>query len=330
MAAVIRPFGTTLTGESVDAIRLQAGELTAVVLTLGAILQDLRLAGAPYSLTLGSDLLAAYAGPMAYCGAIVGPVANRIGGAAATIAGRDYRFAANEGPNLLHSGATGTHARVWSVIDATASEVTLRLTLADGLGGLPGVREITAVYALAGSSLTLTLSAATDAPTLMNLASHGYWTMDGRADIRGQRLRVAADRYLPVDAALLPTGEARAVAGVFDLRDGRSLDLTEGFDHNFCLSDAVRPLAFAADLTGESGVRMTLETTEPGLQVYDGRGLNTAPFPGHAGQPYGRCAGLALEPQRWPDAAAHPGFPPITLAPGQVYRQVTRFSFDRV
>ena len=330
MTALIRPFGTTPTGEAIDAIRLQSGELTAVVLTLGAILQDLRLAGAPYSLTLGSDVAAAYAGPMAYCGAIVGPVANRIGGARATIGGREYRFAANEGPNLLHSGATGTHARVWSVTEATASAVTLCLTLPDGLGGFPGHREITAVYALSGSALTLTLSATTDAPTLMNLASHGYWTMDGHADIRGQRLRVAADRYLPVDAALLPTGEARLVAGAFDLRAGRSLDLTEGFDHNFCLADGPRPLSFAADLTGQSGLRMTLATTEPGLQVYDGRGLNTAPFVGHAGQPYGPSAGLALEPQRWPDAAAHPGFPPITLDPGQVYRQVTRFSFDRV
>lgn len=330
MSASIRPFGTTPAGETIQAIRLQAGELTAVVLTLGAILQDLRLAGAPYSLTLGSDAAAAYEGPMAYCGAIVGPVANRIGGARATIGGRDFRFAANEGPNLLHSGATGTHARVWTVAEATQSEVTLHLALPDGLGGFPGNRQITAIYALSGTVLTLTLTASTDASTLMNLASHGYWTTDGRADIRGQQLRVAADRYLPVDAALLPTGEARAVIGAFDLRAGHSLDLTEGFDHNFCLSDRPRPLSFAADLTGQGGLRMTLETTEPGLQVYDGRGLHTAPFVGHAGQPYGPFAGLALEPQRWPDAAAQPGFPSITLEPGQAYRQVTRFHFDRV
>jgi aldose 1-epimerase len=329
VTAHIRPFGTTPTGEPIQAIRLHDGELTAVVLTLGAILQDLRLAGAPYSLTLGSDAAAAYAGPMAYCGAIVGPVANRVGGARAMIGGTECRFDPNEGPNLLHSGATGTHARVWSVAAATASEVTLRLSLPDGLGGFPGNRQITATYALSGTALTLTLTATTDAPTLMNLASHGYWTMDGRSDIRGQRLRVAADRYLPVDAALLPTGEARPVTGAFDLRAGRPLDLTEGFDHNFCLSDGPRPLSFAADLTGQSGLRMTLETTEPGLQIYDARGLNTAPFPGHAGQPYGAHAGLALEPQRWPDAAAHPGFPPITLQPGETYRQVTRFRFNR-
>lgn len=330
MTALIRPFGTTPTGEAIHAIRLQDGELTAVVLTLGAILQDVRLAGAPYSLTLGSNTAAAYAGPMAYCGAIVGPVANRIGGARAVIGGREYRFAANEGPNLLHSGATGTHSRVWSVVASTASEVTLHLTLPDGLGGFPGNRKITATYGLSGTALTLTLTATTDAPTLMNLASHGYWTMDGRPDVGGQRLRVAADRYLPVDAALLPTGEAKPVSGTFDLRAGRALDLTERFDHNFCLSDAPRPLSFAAELTGQSGVRMTLETTEPGLQIYDARRFDTTPFPGHAGQPYGAHAGLALEPQRWPDAAAHPAFPPITLEPGDTYRQVTRFRFGRV
>lgn len=329
MTAQIRRFGTTSAGEPVEAIRLQAGELTAVVLTRGAVLQDVRLAGVPYSLTLGSDILAAYEGPMGYCGAIVGPVANRISGAAAVVGGRACRFEANERGNLLHSGATGLHARNWAVAAATADDLTLACDLPDGLGGFPGNRRITARFRLAGQGLTLTLEATTDAPTLMNLANHSYWTLDGRADIAGHTLRLAADRYLPVDAALIPTGEARAVSGAFDLRAGRALDLSEGYDHNFCLADAPRPLAFAAELTGRTGVRLVLDTTEPGLQVYDGRGVKTAPFPGHAGQPYGAHAGIALEAQRWPDAPAQPGFPPITLDPGQTYRQVTRFSFGR-
>ena len=329
MTAQIRRFGTTSAGEPVEAIRLQAGELTAVILTRGAVLQDLRLAGVPYSLTLGSDVPAAYEGPMGYFGAIVGPVANRISGAAATVGGRPCRFAPNERANLLHSGATGLHTRIWTIVSAGADDLTLACDLPDGLGGFPGNRRITARFQLAGQGLTLTLEAVTDAPTLMNLANHIYWTLDGRADVAGHRLRVAADRYLPVDAALIPTGEARAVSGTFDLRGGRVLDLGEGYDHNFCLTDAPGPLAFAAELTGRTGVRLTLETTEPGLQVYDGRGVDTAPFPGHAGQPYGAHAGIALEAQRWPDAPAHPGFPPITLDPGQTYRQVTRFSFAR-
>jgi aldose 1-epimerase len=326
---MISHFGSTSAGEPVEAIRLAGGELTAVILTQGAILQDLRLAGVPHSLTLGSDQLAAYEGPMGFFGAVVGPVANRIGGAQAVVGGRTCRFEANEGPNLLHGGASGTWAQNWRIEAASEAEVTLGLSQPDGLGGFPGNREISAHFALSGQALTLTLSATTDAPTLINLANHSYWTLDGRPDIAGHSLRVAADRYLPVDAALLPLGPPEPVSGAFDLRAGRRLDLTEGFDHNFCLADAVRPRSVAAELTGQSGVRMVLETTEPGLQVYDGRGIATAPYPGHAGQPYGPHAGIALEAQRWPDAPAHADYPSIGLVPGESYRQVTRYSFDR-
>jgi len=64
---------------------------------------------------------------------------------------------------------------------------------------------------------------------------------------------------------------------------------------------------------------MTIATTEPGIQVYDGR---AAIRPGHA--PY---EGLAIEPQGWPDAPNRERFPSITLEPGQVYRQVTEWKF---
>lgn len=325
----IQTFGTTAKGERVQAIRLSSGPLTVSVLTLGAILQDVRLAGTPWPLTLGAGQLAAYEGSMGYFGAIVGPVANRIAGARAIINGTEWVFQANEGANLLHSGQTGTHAQVWTIAEADDRAVTLALTLGHGLGGFPGNRQIRARYALDDNALTLSLTATTDAPTLMNLAHHGYWNMDGKSTVAGQRLRVSADRYLPVDAALLPTGEARPVTGSFDLQTGRVLDLTERFDHNFCLAEGPRALTFAAQLTGQSGTRMVLETTEPGLQVYDAHGLATAPHIGHAGEAYGRNAGLALEPQRWPDAPNHPGFPTVVLKPGEVYEQVTRFTFSR-
>ncbi|MDH3264579.1 MAG: galactose mutarotase, partial [Paracoccaceae bacterium] len=61
------------------------------------------------------------------------------------------------------------------------------------------------------------------------------------------------------------------------------------------------------------GLRMTMETTELGLQVYDGR----------AG------AGVALEAQGWPDAPNRPDFPSILLRPGERYEQITRWSFGR-
>jgi len=326
MTAEIRDFGHTRDGRQVQAIRLASPQLAVTVLTWGAALQDVRLAGIDRSLTLGGDRIEAYQGPMGYFGTVVGPVANRIGGARAVIAGQECRFPANEGTTLLHGGARGVQARHWALVAADAAGVQLHLVLEAGEDGFPGRRTITAEYRVDGAALTLTLTAVTDAPTLMNLAQHGYWNLDGTATVAGHRLRVLADAYLP-GAAGLPTGEVRAVHDGFELRAGRLLDLTEGHDHNFCLADAPRALTEVAELTGTSGVSLRLATTEPGLQVYDGRTIATAPFAGHGGLPYAAHAALALEPQRWPDAPNNPGFPSIALNPGETYQQETRWTF---
>jgi aldose 1-epimerase len=329
MPASTKPFGQTADGQTVQAVQIGTADLTVTLLTIGAALQDVRLPGVAHSLTLGGPDMAAYLGPMGYLGTVVGPVANRIAGSRATIAGREYHFPPNEGTNLLHGGATGTQTRVWRLEDASETTARLSLTLPDGQGGFPGRRLITAEYSVSGAALTLTLSATTDAPTLMNLANHSYWNLNGTPTTAGHTLTVVAETWLPTGADGIPTGEQRAVAGAFDLRQPRLIDGTEGWDHNFCHCPAPRARTDVATLTDDH-LRLTLATTEPGLQVYDGRALNTGPFPGHSGHPYGPFAGLALEAQRWPDAPHQPGFPPVTLDPGETYRQVTQWRFAKV
>ena len=331
MSPAIRPFGHTRDGRAVDVIRISAGDLTAQVITFGAALQDLRLAGTPRPLTLGSDSLAAYEGPLRNAGAICGPVVNRIAGAQAVIGGKRLRFDPNEGPNLLHSGDTGMDRQVWTVADTTADSVTLRIDLPDGLGGFPGNRRVTARYSIRKPAvLRLDITAETDRPTLMNPAPHSYWNLDGRATTEGQRLAVLADRRTVLDAALLPTGEVAPVAGTdFDLRGGTELTDRPRFDTNFCLAEAAQPLSRAATLHGRSGVTLDLWTTAPGLQVYDAQRLDSQPWPELTGQPYGNFAGVALEPQLWPDAPHHPGFPSIVLQPGETFRQETEIRLSR-
>lgn len=329
MTARITTFGTTADGKPVRAVHLRAGALHATILTHGARLQDLRLAGVPWPLTLGAKSVAAYEGPMAYFGAVVGPVANRIAGAAAVIDARRHDFAANEpGPTTLHSGPTGTHAQIWRIKAATAHSLTLGLDLQDGLGGFPGNRHLQALYALTPpADLRLVLRATSDAPSLMNLANHSYWNLDGAADTTGHRLGLAADRYLPVNARLIPTTPASVAQTGFDFRKPREIDAAFPLDHCFCLSGTPRAPCHAAVLKGARGVQLDLATNAPGLQVYDGRGLATAPHAGLTGQPYGPRAGLALEPQHWPDAAGRADFPSISLRPGQIYEQINVFSF---
>jgi aldose 1-epimerase len=316
-------------GRLVHTLTLRAGGAMARVLTLGATLQDMRLSGVAHALTLGTPDPGAYLGPMRYAGAVVGPVANRIGGARVTIAGRTWPLEANRGDTHLHGGSEGLHSRLWQIVAATADAVLLRCDLPDGACGMPGNRRITARYALAPDALTVELRAETDAPTLMNPAAHPYWNLDGSSDIAGHHLRIDASHYLPTTPEGLPTGARRAVAGTpFDFRAGRALIPPDGLDHNFCLSDRVRPLRPVAWLTGRSGLRLTLETTAPGLQVFEGRGFNSAPHAGHGGVPYGVFAGLALEPQLWPDAPNHPDFPSILLVPGAPFSQTSRFVFS--
>ncbi len=96
MPAHITPFGTTDTGETVQAITLRAADLYVVLLTWGAVLQDVRLRGIGHSLTMGSDSLADYQGDMRYHGSLIGPVANRISGAKRHHRGADrHGFQAN-------------------------------------------------------------------------------------------------------------------------------------------------------------------------------------------------------------------------------------------
>lgn len=319
-------FGFTPDGRAVEAVALRGPSLTARVLTLGATVQDLRLEGVAHPLVLGFDTPAPYFGPGLYTGALVGRFANRLGRGRFSIDGREHRADRNErGRTLLHGGVDGIHHWIWTIADLAGDRVTLGLDLPDGHMGFPGRLTIRAEISVAGDALVFDLLASTDAPTLCSLAHHGYFALDDSGDARGHLLQVAADHYLPVDADLLPTGEVAPVAGTrFDFR--RPRDLRGGdYDHNLCLGAARGPLRPVAALTGRTGLQMEIETTEPGLQLYDGRHFDGVA--GLDGRPYRPHAGVALETQGWPDAPNHPGFPDAVLRPGQDYRAVTRYRF---
>jgi aldose 1-epimerase len=321
----ISEFGTTAAGRAVQVATLSSGALTVRILTLGAILQDVRLSGVDRSLTLGSESVADYEGPMRFHGSLIAPVANRLREGRAPVAGAEHRFQSSPGhPDALHSGPAGTHLKVWNLDDAGPDHVTLSLDLPDGEGGFPGNRRVRVTYSLpAPDKLRMEVAAETDRPTLFNAANHSYWNLDGSANWQGHRLKIAADDYLPADAAVLPTGEVAAVAGTaFDFREGRIAGPgNPPLDTCFCLSRGRVALRQVLELTGVSGVRMELSTTEPGVQIYDGSG---AARPGHAGG-----EGVAIEAQGWPDAPNHRDFPTIALNPSETYRQITEWRFAR-
>lgn len=323
---IARVCGQLPDGGEVRRVTLRDGRLSAEVLTLGAIVQDLRMTGVGHSLVVGCPDPADYLHAGRYVGAIVGRFANRIGGARFSLDGRDYRTDANFlGRHTLHGGSAGIELMLWQIEALAPDRVTLGVELPDGHMGFPGRLRIAAQIALADDALIFTLSARSDAPTPCSLAHHGYFDLDGSGDVRGHALRIAAEHYLPVDEDQIPTGEIAPVTGTdHDFRVSRRIGAA-GYDHNFCLSDTAQALRPVACLTGSTGLSMQVATTACGLQVYDGAHL--AGVPRLDGGCHGAHAGLALETQHWPDAPNRPEFPDAILRPGQVYTETTRYGF---
>ncbi|MDW4498938.1 aldose epimerase family protein [Sulfitobacter sp. D35] len=321
-------FGETQAGDAVSFVQIRNGSVAANLMTWGASLQDLRHERLPHALVLGSPRFEPYLGKMRFFGAVVGRVANRIADGRATIDGQPLALDRNEdGRTMLHGGRTGTGTVNWTLEGSDETSCRFSLICRDGQDGFPGNLSLSVTYRLeADGTLVFEAEGRTDAPTFCNLAHHAYWKLDGRPDLSGHRMIVNATHYLPVDERQIPSGDPAPVEGTrFDFRGPRPVVGANDplLDHNFCLvrSEGLRPAcSLRTDLA-----QLDVETTEPGLQVYEGRLIDTAPAPGHGGTPYGARAGVAIEPQGWPDAPNRAEFPSVRLEPGDTYRQISRF-----
>ena len=120
-------FGTTQNGSDVAQITIGSDQLAVKILTLGGVLNDVRLTGIAWPLTLGSTEVAAYEGRMSSFGSLMGPVINRIKGCSAEIDGQIFTFEKHHSGNLTqHSGSTGMHKQIWSIADYGPEFVVLK------------------------------------------------------------------------------------------------------------------------------------------------------------------------------------------------------------
>jgi len=316
-------FGTLSDGTPVHRWTLERGGVRVRVLSYGGIVQSAEVPdrdGRPADVVLGFPDLDGYVqNPGPYLGALVGRYANRIAGARFTLDGHTYALEANDGPNCLHGGERGFDQRVWEA-EPVEHGVRLFRVSPHGEGGFPGRLEVSATYTLdTDGALRIGYEAVTDAPTVVNLTSHTYWNLAGAGNAGGHELRIAASRFTPVDAGLIPTGALEDVDGTrFDFRESRKAG--SGYDHNFVLDKGVTgtPEKVAELYDAASGRFLTVATTEPGLQLYTADHLD-APFT--AGQ------GIALETQHFPDSPNRPEFPSTQLRPGEVYRSQSVYGF---
>lgn len=304
---------------------ISVGGLTARVLTWGATLQSRVPDWQDFSVILGSKDVAAYRADLLYFGAIIGPVANRIAEGRFVLDGRRFELDRNENDRTtLHGGTKGLGQRNWTLVDHGGDFVTLGIQHPDGLCGFPGPLAVEATYRLPGNGvLEISITGHAAGNALFSPAFHGYWNLDGSADILDNRLCVHADRYTPVDDQMIPLGHAAQVDGTaFDYRSARPIAMD--IDHNLCTGDRRGALRAVATLQRRKN-RLELATTEPGLQVYAAANSPSGDWPGLNGRPFGRNAGSALEPQLWPDAPNNPSFPSARIAAGERITQVSRF-----
>jgi aldose 1-epimerase len=341
------PFGTTKDGKPVELYTMTNSHGVEVrAMTYGGIITSIRVpdrAGAMADVVLGFDTLDGYLKDPPYFGAIVGRYGNRIAKGQFTLDGRTYKLATNNGPNHLHGGLKGFDKMVWTArVVESPDGVGMALTRLspDGEEGYPGNLNATITYTLTDrNEFIVRYQATTDKATPVNLTQHTYFNLAAGGDILGHELTINADRYTPVDATLIPTGELAPVQGTpFDFRrrtaigarikqDDPQLKNGNGYDHNWVLTRSGAGLQLAARVVEpKTGRTLEVTTTEPGVQFYSGNFLDGT-IKGKGGAVYNPRNGLCLETQHFPDSPNHPNFPTTILKPGDTYSSQTVFAF---
>ncbi|MBR1770753.1 MAG: galactose mutarotase [Lachnospiraceae bacterium] len=340
-----RDFGKTPDNKGIQLYTMKNSRgMEAAVINLGAILVSLKVpdaAGKKTDVVLGLERGEDYLHNGSVFGAVVGPHANRIGGAAYELDGVTYQLAPNDNGNNLHSDfAEGYQARIWNA-EVLADGVRFSLEDTDGHLGFPGNRTVQITYTLdEENGLQLHYHATSDRRTIFNLTNHSYFNLEGHdaGSIEGHSLWLKAAQYTPVVAGAIPTGEIASVQGTpMDFTtekvvgkeihaDFTQLQLTGGYDHNYVIDGADGSLQHIATVKApKSGRVMEVYTTLPGVQFYAGNFIGRQV--GKDGTVYDKRHGLCLETQFYPDSIHHDNFPSCVFGPDDAYDSVTVYRF---
>lgn len=329
--------------KEVGVYELKRGDFSVKLTNYGATVLSIILPdkhGKLADVVLGFDSVKGYEeqNPKKYFGAIVGRVANRIGGAQFTLSGTDYKLPANDGNNTLHGGPEGFSSVIWTVKSYRKdSHITFTYDSFDGEEGFPGNLSVTVTYILIQTNkLGVKMEAkALNKATPVNLAQHTYWNLGGHTsgDILSHKLQLFASRITPVDPQLIPTGIIVTINGTaYDFLEPREIGsqinkLPDGYDVNYVLDSDSRVHLKKAAVVQESvsGRKMEIWTNAPGVQFYSGNMLHNVT--GKGGFVYQEHAGLCLETQGFPDSVNHLNFPSQIVNPGQTYKHVMVYRF---
>lgn len=328
--------------EEIGVYELRKGDFSVKITNYGATVISVLLPdrnGKLDDVVLGFGSVDGYKNDSTYFGALIGRVANRIGGSQFTLNGVVYKLPDNDNGNTLHGGSRGFSDVVWTVQEYIKdSHITLTYNSHDGEQGFPGELTVMVTYLFVGSNkLAIKMEAkAVNKPTPVNLASHTYWNLGGHAsgNILSHKIQLFASKITPVNDKLIPTGKISPVKGTpYDFLQPRAIgselnELPGGYDINYVLDrvGAGKHLSKAAVVKDEkSGRKMELWTNQDGVQFYTSNMLGDTV--GKNGAVYRKHAALCLETQGFPDAVNHPNFPSQIVNPGQSYLHVMVYRF---
>jgi aldose 1-epimerase len=338
-------FGELLDGRTVH--RITVGQPPGPVLhllDLGATVHRLEVACGDRrrrNVVLGHATPSHYLASTDYVGGTIGRYANRIAGGRFQLGDRKVEVAAHDRGNHLHGGPDGFDRRMWDVVEHGRRHAVLRLVSPDGDQGFPGELTATARFEARDDRIAISLTAQTDAPTVVNLTSHAYFNLDGdgAGTIDQHELGVPARTYTPVDPSGIPTGGHAPVDGTpFDFRraraiggslrqDHQQIEWARGIDHNYVVDGTGMRTAATLE-SRRTRTRLEVRSDQPGLQVYTGNFLDGGRSSTDGGL-YRQGDGIALEPQNFPDSPNREDFPSSVLRPGETYRSEIEWVFTR-
>ncbi|MBR5969560.1 MAG: galactose mutarotase [Lachnospiraceae bacterium] len=339
-------FGKTKEGNSVTAFTLSGeGGMAVTVLNYGATIQSVIVPdrrGTPLDVALGYDDLSSYEAGSCCYGATIGRFANRIGGGRFVLDGREYLLEKNSEENRNHIHGVFTK-RIFEAFEKDG-RLLLKYFSPDMEEGYPGNLELTVGFQITGdNALEIEYTAATDAPTVINLSNHCYFNLNGpdASTVLNHRVWLNSSHYTEYDEHFAQTGNIISVENTpLDFRKAHTIGerfaddyppfrVCTGYDHNMVLDGepgAYKPIGTAeSDVTG---IRLEAFTTEPAFQFYSGNFIHCDPVQrGKGGVRYPKNGGFCMEAQHYPDSVNHPHFPDCVLRPGEIYRQKTVYRF---
>ncbi|KAK4393086.1 Aldose 1-epimerase [Sesamum angolense] len=339
---IVLAFGISANGSEngLGIYEIKKGDFSVKVTNYGARILSVVLPdknGKLADVVLGYDTIKEYMNDTGHFGAIVGRVANRIGGAKFTLNGTLYKLDANEGNNTLHGGKKGFSEVAWKVTKhvkyGRSPYITLSYHSVDGEEGIMVSGDVLAsvTYALIEPyKLSVTMKAkALNKATPVSLAQHSYWNLGGHnsGNILSDELQLFASHITLVDDKLIPTGKIVPVKSTpYDFLEphvikGPISQLpkgSKGYDINYVVDgpkgQKMKPVAVVYNK--KSG-RIMKSANAPGVQLYTDNYISD--LKGKGGYVYQSHAALCLETQGFPDSVNHPNFPSQIVNPGKTY-----------